>query len=115
MAVDFEWGERTVNDGIVAFALRVPADLRYFEGHFPGDPIVPGVAQLTAIAETAIRREFPDLGSVKSVQRLKFMAALRPGDALVLSLRRRDAQVDVSIARGETECTSASFVFEPGA
>lgn len=109
---DFEWGRRTVDGDTIALALRVPDDLKYFDGHFPGDPIVPGVAQL-AIVEAAIAREFPELGAPAGVQKLKFMAAIRPGDELVLSLRRKADGVEIAIARGETACTSASFRFKP--
>jgi 3-hydroxymyristoyl/3-hydroxydecanoyl-(acyl carrier protein) dehydratase len=110
---DFEWGRRTVDGDTIALALRVPDDLEYFEGHFPGDPIVPGVAQLVAVAEAAIAREFPELGAPAGVQRLKFMAAIRPGDELVLTLRRKPESVEIAIARGETACTSASIRFKP--
>ncbi len=33
-----------------AFALQVPQDLLYLQGHFPGYPLLPGIAQLLAIA-----------------------------------------------------------------
>lgn len=113
MAADFDWADRTVAGETISIALRVPEDLKYLEGHFPGDPIVPGVAQLVAIAEAAIAREFPDLGPPTGVRQLKFMSALRPGDSLTLLLRRRDSSVEVSIMRGDTECTSAVIAFAP--
>jgi 3-hydroxymyristoyl/3-hydroxydecanoyl-(acyl carrier protein) dehydratase len=109
---DFEWGPRTALGDRIAVELRVPEDLKYFEGHFPGDPIVPGVAQLAAM-ETAIAREFPELGPPTGVQKLKFMSALRPGDSLVVTLARKAESVEIAIARGDTLCTSASFRFKP--
>lgn len=63
--------------------LRVPDDLAYVEGHFPGSPVVPGVVQLRwalAAAEAL-------LGGPAAPSRLdavKFKEMLRPGDAFRL-------------------------------
>jgi len=61
-------------------ALRVPADLAFLEGHFPGFPVVPGVVQL----RWALRLVAELLGHeprLASVEALKFRELLRPGDA----------------------------------
>ena len=39
------------DDGKLRCQLTVPADSPYFEGHFPGNPIVPGVAQVQMLSE----------------------------------------------------------------
>jgi acyl-CoA synthetase (AMP-forming)/AMP-acid ligase II len=60
-------------------ALRVPADLAFLEGHFPGFPVVPGVVQLRwalRLAAELLEHE-PRLASVEA---LKFRELLRPGD-----------------------------------
>jgi len=60
--------------------LRVPADLTFLEGHFPGFPVVPGVVQL----RWALRLAAALLGHeprLASVEALKFRELLRPGDA----------------------------------
>jgi 3-hydroxymyristoyl/3-hydroxydecanoyl-(acyl carrier protein) dehydratase len=92
-------------------SVRVPATLRYFDGHFPGDPIVPGVAQLGPLAERQARRAWPDLGAVQEVKRLKFMQALRPEDTLTLTLTRKGSKVSFAIHKGELECTRGTLVF----
>lgn len=92
-------------------AVGVPASLRYFDGHFPHDPIVPGVAQLGPLAERQARRAWPDLGAVQGVKRLKFMQALRPEDSLVLTLKRSADKVSFAIYKGELECTRGTLVF----
>ena len=105
---------------IVRVGAKVPADLRYFEGHFPGDPIVPGVAQLGPLAEAQARRAWPELGALVELKRLKFMHAIRPGDALELELTRKGQRVVVKVhkrrdpqdaAAGTDECTRGTFVF----
>ena len=61
-----------------AIRVRVPADLSYFEGHFEGDPIVPGIAQLLALVWDQAKIAWPDLPAPREVKRLKFLDALRP-------------------------------------
>ncbi|MEM1413588.1 MAG: hypothetical protein AAGH15_01745 [Myxococcota bacterium] len=90
----------------------VPRDLRYLDGHFPGNPIVPGVAQLILV-EGAARRAFPDLGATQGIGRLKFRARIDPGDEVEVALERRTADVRFTIRRGETECTKGVLLVAP--
>ena len=66
--------------------IDIPADGPWFEGHFPGKPILPGVAEL-ALALAALRLE---TGKPLPLRRLGF-ARLRhlvlPGDRVELSAR----------------------------
>ena len=59
----------------------IPASANCLEGHFPGNPIVPG-AYLLALAEACLS----DAGwRIASVRRVKFRAPLRPEEAFALS------------------------------
>ncbi len=50
------------------------AKSRFLDGHFPGNPIVPG-AVLLGLAEQALQ----DIGyEIKTIQRLKFLRQLSP-------------------------------------
>lgn len=91
--------------------VRVPQELRYLEGHFPGNPIVPGVAQLVPLAYREARAAWPDLGAPTGIKRLKFLEALRPGDELALELLREPAKVRFEIRRGPTLCTHGVLTF----
>jgi len=86
-------------------SVRVPEDLRYFEGHFAGDPIVPGVAQLIGLVWDQARRAWPDLPAPIAVKRLKFRDALRPGHALSVALTRGPDRLTFEVRRGETLST----------
>ena len=68
--------------------LRVPLSSRFFEGHFDGMPMLPGVAQVVAIAHREAERVFGPLSAPTRMSRLKFQDVIKPGDALSLSLTR---------------------------
>jgi len=62
----------------------------FFMGHFPGQPVMPGVLQIEAMAQLAGALLMKDLeGSEKlpflmSIDKVKFRKAVVPGDQLVL-------------------------------
>lgn len=70
--------------------LRVPEDLGCLEGHFPGMPVVPGVA-LIGWAEHFARYHFGVTDDVRDVERVKFSRLVPPGQELVLGLVSDDA------------------------
>ena len=75
--------------GVLCQVLHTPADLRWFEGHFPGQPILPGIVQLKWAIEAAARLvEAP--GGLRMIQQLKFKQPIRPGTTLELTLERVD-------------------------
>ena len=61
-------------------------DSPWFDGHFPGSPILPGIAQL-AIIEEAVRRAGGDGGAISGVDRLRFKGMIRPGERMTVTAR----------------------------
>lgn len=53
--------------------------------HFPGDPILPGIAQIR-LGVDAARRRLDRADPVSGLSRVKFSRILRPGDALEVSV-----------------------------
>ena len=96
-----------------AFRARVPRDYGYFEGHFPGYPILPAAAQLAGLVMPCIRRARADLGGLSQMQRLKFTGRILPGDEVDIELRfRADREgIDFSLRSGQTLCSSGHLVF----
>jgi 3-hydroxyacyl-[acyl-carrier-protein] dehydratase len=77
-------GERAV--GRKAF----PAADPMFRGHFPGDPIVPGVILTEALAQTAgVAVGTPGQSlRLAAIRSMKFPDAARPGEEILLSARK---------------------------
>ncbi len=93
--------------------VRVPASLGFFRGHFPSDPILPGVVQLHYLALAQARTRWPELGAVVRVTRVKFKRPIVPGEALVLALaRKRSELVEFSLSCGEQVASSGLLHFE---
>jgi UDP-3-O-[3-hydroxymyristoyl] N-acetylglucosamine deacetylase/3-hydroxyacyl-[acyl-carrier-protein] dehydratase len=65
----------------------------YFAGHYPGNPVMPGVLQLEAMAQAAgvlLLRRGSTEGKVAlfmSADKVKFRKAVRPGDQIVINAR----------------------------
>lgn len=113
---ELEFGEPNRAGDEVTLSVRVPSDLRYLEGHFPGDPIVPGVAQIVALAEEPARRVWPRLGAVTGLRRVKFTQAIRPADTLTLQLKRSGEKVSFRVYKADgSECSRGTLVFREGA
>jgi 3-hydroxyacyl-[acyl-carrier-protein] dehydratase len=59
-----------------------------FAGHFPGDPILPGVLLIEAAAQAAgvmiasARTERPGRALLAAVHHFKFLKSVRPGDSI---------------------------------
>lgn len=70
--------------------LVFPPDMECYQGHFPGFPILPGVAQLYFLRHFA-RQAFPDFPDAGSWRRLKFRRIVRPGMEVRLVVVRRGA------------------------
>lgn len=65
----------------------------FFQGHFPGDPIMPGVYQLEAMAQVAgllvnqITKRAGAIAYFVAVDNARFRRILRPGDQLRMEIR----------------------------
>jgi 3-hydroxymyristoyl/3-hydroxydecanoyl-(acyl carrier protein) dehydratase len=71
--------------GGITLRLFVPVDLSLFAGHFPGFPLLPGVAQIHWAARLGGERFSIDGGFSRLIN-IKFQKPVRPDSELELSL-----------------------------
>jgi acyl-coenzyme A synthetase/AMP-(fatty) acid ligase len=90
----------------------VPAQSPRFDGHFPGNPLLPAVAQLTDYVLPTVANLWPELGSLTRVNRLQFTAPVRPGDRLKLTLQRRGAKVLFELSGPHEPVARGTLVYE---
>lgn len=68
-----------------ALVLAVPEDLIWFPGHFPGNPVLPGVVLVDWAMQLADGHlTLP--GCFAGLRTVKFHRRVRPGDRLILEL-----------------------------
>jgi len=95
----------------------------FFQGHFPGRPVMPGVLQVEAMAQTAglvMLRRTTSEGKVAffmSCDKVKFRRAVEPGDQLVIDVEitkvrgNRIAQAKGECKVGDKVVSSAELMF----
>lgn len=87
-------------------ACIVPEDLSCFAGHFPGNPMVPGVLQVDWALDM-VGEYLASVPEVSVIESLKFSTLLRPGNAFRLTVRFKAGRLylrlwneDVEFAKG---------------
>lgn len=89
-------------------ALRIGADHPCLAGHFPGNPVVPGVLLLENVlraAEGWLGRDFPSL----RLPQVKFLQPLLPEQDAVIELQRVGARIRFRIEREGTLLASGEL------
>jgi len=79
--------EKTETQVILEFS--VPKTCDYFDGHFPGFPILPAVAQVDIIMRYA-SDFFKVCVALSEIKRIKFTGLVRPDTPLVLNLEKKE-------------------------
>lgn len=91
-------------------ALVFPDDFVGFDGHFPGNPIVPGIVQIMSAAYVAAQHGG---GRLQAVKRCKFMRPVRPGERIWLVVERTPGgQCDAALEVDGEPCASVSFLLD---
>ncbi len=84
----------------------------FFEGHFPENPVMPGVLQIEAMAQTAgiiVLASFPEEARsgnsvyFMTVDEVKFRKPVLPGDVLEFHVKKEQAVRNVFKFRGEAK------------
>jgi UDP-3-O-[3-hydroxymyristoyl] N-acetylglucosamine deacetylase/3-hydroxyacyl-[acyl-carrier-protein] dehydratase len=78
----------------------------YFQGHFPGHPIMPGVLQLEAIAQVAgvlMLKQVENIGKLAyfmAAENVKWRKPVHPGDALMIDVELTKIRGKIGKAKG---------------
>jgi 3-hydroxyacyl-[acyl-carrier-protein] dehydratase len=113
---DLQAGQR------VTARYRVTGEEPFLAGHFPGNPVFPGVLQLEALAQTggiallSDERYAGRLPLFGGVEGTRFRRVVRPGDELVLAVEMERLSArggwGNGVARvGDAECCRARLLF----
>ena len=102
------WAHRQHNEEAFSGIIWVDKALPYFAGHFPGDPILPGVVQLHW-ALTAASEVFSSKGlqCFVGMSQIKFKARVDPCSWLKMDLQVSGATVSFTLANADGVCTQA--------
>ncbi len=106
-------------------AVRFPADTEFFQDHFPGFPVVPGVVLLEALAQLSgklvgytVRKRRGDwpFPILTMAERVKFRKFVRPDEVVVLESTLRELRDESAVVevRGRVDgrvTTQAEQVF----
>ena len=107
---------RIEGDRITAIK-NVSVNEPYFQGHFPGHPIMPGVLQLEAIAQVAgilTLKKAENLGKLAyfiSAEKVKWRKPVRPGDTLTINVELTKYRGKIGKAQGVC-CVDGEVVSE---
>ena len=102
--IDIEYGKRAV--GIKNVTINEP----FFQGHFPGNPIMPGVlivealAQVGAVAILGLDEFKGKLAVFAGIDKLRFKRQVVPGDVLKMEVEM------LAIKRGIGKAKAEAFV-----
>ena len=87
----------------------------FFQGHFPGNPVMPGVLQLEAMAQAAgvlmLRRSSSEGKTTlfMSADKVKFRKPVRPGDQIIINAKLTKSR-GTKLAQAECNCTVGGTV-----
>jgi len=88
-------------------SVTIGEDSPWFSGHFPGDPILPGIAQLKMVADLIVTSGKGQM-RMAGLSRVKFRKIVRPGDLLDIYVECGEApdQYSFKITSGNEDVCS---------
>jgi len=87
---------------------NVTINEEFFQGHFPGEPVMPGVLQIEALAQTACVLVIKSLGNkapknagilFTTINNVKFRKPVVPGDQLELHVKIAKSKLSIYVIK----------------
>jgi 3-hydroxyacyl-[acyl-carrier-protein] dehydratase len=103
------------SEKIIVTSLFLTGKEEFFKGHFPGNPIMPGVLLQEAIFQSgaalmAASQTTAGLGVVTRVQNAKFKNIVRPGDTLIIHVELLEKLANASYMKGNIKVNNKTVV-----
>lgn len=117
--------EMNVEDKSIVGYKNLTFNEPFFQGHFPSEPIMPGVMQLEAMAQVSgillnkVSQKEGEIAYFMSIDKAKFRRKVVPGDVLrmeikVSKMRSRMAVVEAVAYVGDEKASQAELMFGYG-
>jgi 3-hydroxyacyl-[acyl-carrier-protein] dehydratase len=107
---------KTITPNKIEALAYVPTDSSWFLGHFPNEPILPGIA-LIYMAQQAIIQDAAAKGeeiTFEALKRVRFTQPVRPGESLKVNLNSEEAGEETlftfKVAHGQNIVCSGQIV-----
>jgi 3-hydroxyacyl-[acyl-carrier-protein] dehydratase len=114
------------DEGIVA-SYTFKSDETFYAGHFPGNPITPGVILLEAMAQTGVvaygiylasremkQSEIEKILTVFTEAEVEFSGLVRPGDRVIIRAKKKyfrrlklKVEAEMTLENGDVVCTGS--------
>lgn len=94
--------DRTASEGIVKATIRFDKRHPIFEGHFPGQPVVPGVCMIQIVRELTEQTLGAKVDITKG-DNIKFLSVINPDDVDTVNVEincKQLSDISASIAAG---------------
>jgi len=103
-----------LENGEIRARVRVEKDAAWFSGHFPEDPILPGIAQLHMVADCITTTSERNI-TMTGLSRIKFKKIVRPGEALAIRAvpGKKNDQYSFQITSDNQDVCSGMLYFSP--
>lgn len=101
------------DENAIETGLSLSGEEDFFKGHFPGNPIMPGVLLQEALFQSAallMSGSGSGLGVVTKVERARFKGLIRPGDELLMNVTRVEVMANAHFFKGTTKVNGKTLV-----
>lgn len=102
------------SDKSIMTSFKVTGSEDFFKGHFPGNPIMPGVLLQEAVFQTGAAlmagMSGAGLGVVTRVQNAKFKNMVKPGDELIMEVELLESLANAHYMKGTTKVSGKTVL-----